>query len=235
MVPKTALTKVPARGRTSVSAEVYGVYNKKTAFVPKVVEKEDNIKEALRQKLIESFMFRALEPDNLKIVIDAMNEVIVKRDEVVIKQGDTGDELYFVLEGSLDCYRQNPGSSEKTHLLTYSEGMVFGELALLYNTYRAASIVANEGSLLYTLDRETFNNIVKESAIQKRQKYDDFLSGVELLQDLEAYERGKICDCLNTETYAPGKYIINEGDMGNTFYFIESGKAYATKKNAAGN
>jgi cAMP-dependent protein kinase regulator len=112
--------------------------------------------------------------------------------------------------------------------------MSFGELALLYNCPRAASIVAKEDSIVYSLDRECFNSIVKDSTVKKRQLYDEFLSKVELLQDLEPFERGVICDVLSPQTYNAGETIINEGEAGDTIYFIENGKAYATKKNAQG-
>ncbi len=50
-------------------------------------------------------------------------------------------------------------------LKTYVPGEAFGELALLYNAPRQASIKAKEDCVLYALDRETFNNIVKEAAM----------------------------------------------------------------------
>lgn len=184
------------RGRSSVSAEVYGLWNKKQAYVPKNIPKSLDIQEALKQKLNQSFMFRSLESNDLQIVINAMEEVKFSKGQYVIKQGDDGDVLYFVFTGSLDCHKLFPNKTEPTHLLTYTPGMSFGELALLYNTPRAASIVANEDSILYSLDRECFNNIVKDAAIKRRNKYDNFLSKVELLQELDQYERSKICDCL---------------------------------------
>jgi cAMP-dependent protein kinase regulator len=66
------------------------------AYVPKVHQKDQDIVAALQQKLTESFMFRALEPSDLKIVIDAMQEVQFKSGDMVINQGDDGDVLYFV-------------------------------------------------------------------------------------------------------------------------------------------
>lgn len=54
--------KPVVKGRTSVSAEVYGLFNKKGHFVPKVYPKNQDIEHALLNKLNESFMFRALEP-----------------------------------------------------------------------------------------------------------------------------------------------------------------------------
>lgn len=57
----------------------------------------------------------------------------------------------------------------------YVSGEVFGELALMYNAPRAASIDASEESVCFSLDRDTFNHIVKNAAIDRRKKYDGFL------------------------------------------------------------
>jgi len=48
-------------------------------------------------------------------------------------------------------------------LKTYKPGEAFGELALLYNAPRAATIKAKTESILFSLDRECFNHIVKGS------------------------------------------------------------------------
>lgn len=60
--------------------------------------------------------------------------------EFVIKEGDDGNDLFVVDKGSLKCTKKNKQSGEEVHLLDYKEGMAFGELALLYNAPRAASI-----------------------------------------------------------------------------------------------
>jgi len=62
-------------------------------------------------------------------------------------------------------------------------------LALLYNAPRAATIKAKTNATLFSLDRETFNNIVKDAANKKRTYYEEFLSKVELLSDMDPYER----------------------------------------------
>lgn len=67
-------------------------------------------------------------------------------------------------EGELDCYRKFPGKDEDTFLKTYNPGESFGELALLYNAPRAATIKAKTDSTLFSLDRDCFNGIVKDAA-----------------------------------------------------------------------
>lgn len=78
--------------------------------------------------------------------------------------------------GTLSCQKLFPGNTEATFLKTYQPGEAFGELSLLYNAPRAATIIANEECQLWRLDRETFNHIVKDAANKKRAQYETFLT-----------------------------------------------------------
>ena len=77
--------------------------------------------------------------------------------------------LYVVESGELSCFKLFPGKSEETFLKKYQPGEAFGELALLYNAPRAATIIADTESVLWSLDRQTFNHIVKDAANRKRE------------------------------------------------------------------
>ena len=76
------------------------------------------------------------------------------------------------------------------------------------------------------------NFIVKDSAIQNRTKYENFLSKVDVLQSLDTYERNKLCDCLTIQNYPKDSYVIKQGEKGDTFYMIMKGEGLALKKNA---
>ena len=89
--------------RTSVSAEAFGAWNKKGDFKAPVYEKTAQVKAALKNRLEQAFMFSCLNPDELTIVIDAMQYFKKQPGDVVIKEGDDGDALYVVESGTLKC------------------------------------------------------------------------------------------------------------------------------------
>jgi cAMP-dependent protein kinase regulator len=214
--------------RQSVSAEAFGEWNKKKSFIPPIVTKSDEQKDRLRNCLLKSFLFSNLEDQDLAIVIGAMKEVPVEPQQCVIEQGESGEHLYVTESGKLDCLITTSSGSPKV-VKTCEPGDVFGELALLYNCPRAATVKSQEKCVLWELDRATFTHIVKESAEKKRARYDIFLSKVSLLQSMDAYERSQLADALRSETFSDGMVIVNVGDVGTKFYIVEEGEAVATK------
>ena len=224
------MKKMSLLPRSGVSAEVYGMFHKKETFVARVVQKTPEQIQRIKTSVIHSFLFGNLEPKDLEVVINAMEEKRYKKGENIINQGDNGDCLYFVEEGNLNCFKKFQGSKESKLVKKYQPGDVFGELALLYNAPRAATItVESDEVITWVLDRETFNHIVKVAAQKKREKYENFLKKVEILSTIEPYELMQISDALKTATFKKGDYIIKEGEMGDVFYILEEGKCEATK------
>jgi len=215
--------------RVSVSAEAYGMWNRKEDFKARVIPKSEDSKNAIREKLNKSFMFAALSDSEKDIVIDAMLEIKAPANECIIKEGDQGDCLYVVGGGNLECTKVFPGQTDPTFLLSYTAGAAFGELALLYNAPRAATIETKDECLLWQLDRDTFNHIVKDSAIRRREKYEAFLEKVTIFSTMEPYERSKLADAFSECKFKAGDFIIKEGDKGDDLFLLQEGQAYATK------
>lgn len=159
----------------------------------------------------------------------------------VISQGDAGDFFYVVEKGSFDVYVNSSGFLQPgpdgmgQKVGSIQPGGSFGELALMYNAPRAATVVSAEaGCMLWALDRHTFRRILMESTFARRRMYESFLEEVPLLQTLTPYERSKIADALETQKFSPGDTIIKEGDLGSAFYLLESGEADAYKSDIEG-
>jgi cAMP-dependent protein kinase regulator len=174
-------------------------------------------------------MFSALDEMELKIVVDAIEEVKGQAGDTIIKEGDQGDCMYVLEDGKLTCTKVFAGNTEPTFLKEYQPGEGFGELALLYNAPRAATITAKTPYVIWKLDRDTFNNIVKDAAAKKREKYDNFLQQVEILKTLDTYERSKLGDAVKEYNYKKDDVIIREGEEGDIFFLIAEGTCIATK------
>ena len=80
------------------------------------------------------------------------------------------------------------------------------------------------------LDRGTFNNIVKDAAQRKREKYENFLQTVDILQSMDPYERSKLADAVKEERFSAGDYIIRQGATGDGFFMLSEGTAKAVKR-----
>jgi cAMP-dependent protein kinase regulator len=217
------------KARSSVSAEVYGFHNQKKEFVAKVNPKKDDQFKRLEEVVKKSFIFNNLDENELKTVLDAVEEARFKVGDKIITEGERGDVLFIVEKGELNCTKVLKKGESPTFLKTYNEGDSFGELALLYNAQRAATITAKTNAILWTLDSETFNHIVKDAAIKKREQYEEFLKGMEILKDINPYELSQICDALKSHTYNVGEKIINEAEDGDQFYIVAEGESYAEK------
>ena len=216
--------------RTGISAEAFGRFNKKRTYKPRIIKKTESQKEKIKNKCLTCFLFNNFDDMEISTIVDACEEKKYKKNEYVIKQGDNGDNLYIIESGELICEKVFNEGESPTYLKTYKEGELFGELALLYNAPRAATIYAKTDCVLWALDRLTFNSIIKESSINKREKYKRFLETIPLLSTVESYELYSICDAIKVEKFEKNQYIIKEGEEGDKFYILDEGEAVATKE-----
>lgn len=187
--------------KNAISAEVYGQYNQPENFVPKIIEKTELQKTQISKILEKSFMFKNLSPKDFQTIIDAMEIKNFEQNDRVITQGDDGFELYIVSEGKLKCTKTFPNTQEEIFLKFYNIGEVFGELALFYNTPRAANIYAETKSTLFCLDRLTFNFTIKKTAFEKREKFEKIIEKIEIFNSMDSYEKSKISDVLTEEIF----------------------------------
>ena len=230
--------------RTSVSAESLNPTSEgDDNWKPPLHQKTPDQVNRLRQSVSSNFLFSHLEEEQANLVLGALVENNIPAKGIkVITQGDAGDYFYIVEKGSFDIYVNPSGTigpgpeGMGTKVTSIGPGGSFGELALMYNAPRAATVISTEASsTLWRLDRVTFRRILMDSAFQRRRMYESFLEEVPLLQSLTPYERSKIADALNAQRFKAGEVIIREGDPGEDFFLLESGQAEAYKKEAGPN
>ena len=211
----------------SFSAEVYGEYNK-ASFNPIFIKKSEDTCQRLRVRLSGHWMFKSLQSEDKDILVEAMKEETYTFGDVVIKQGDKGDRLFIIDKGSFKCIRENEDTSQQL-LKVYNEGEIFGELALIYNNNRSATMIANSQECwVFSLDRQTFNHIISNNTMKRNEEYMKMLGNVPILKTLDQYEKSRILDACIHWLYQDGDYIITEGEPGEEFFILLSGEAKAT-------
>lgn len=220
--------------RGSILAESYAV---DANWKPPVHAKTPGQAAQITAALKESFLFQSLPTENFKQVVDAFRGPLAYTvGQQVIRQGgmvESGEPGLFVLEsGKLDVYIKTEATEHNplgNHVFTYDKmGQTFGELALLYSCPRAATVVCAADSVLWSLDRDTFNNCVKQGYQRLRQRRAACIESVEILKSLTASEREKIVDVVQSQTFDNGQQIIKTGDRGDRFYMVEEGRAMAS-------
>merc|ERR1712187_739814 len=100
-----------------------------------------------------------------------------------------------------------------------------GELALLYNAPRAATVITVTECVLWSIDRDTFNFCVKQGYRMMRERHLKFIASVNVFKDLSQEEREKIVDVLQLRTFQKGDVIMRTGDPVLDFYIVENGQA----------
>lgn len=113
-----------------------------------------------------------------------MEEKKTSDKETIIQEGESGDALFIVDSGEYDCFKIINGKNK--YLKTYQHGDAFGELALMYNAPRAATIVVKTPGTLYSLDRITFSQVVKNAATKKRELYKKVIDSIEIFADVSS-------------------------------------------------
>lgn len=119
--------------------------------------------------------------------------------------GQDGDYFYVVEKGSFTVLVDNKPVSQ------IGEGSSFGELALLYNAPRQATIRSDTNAVVFSLDRESYRFILAQSTSNREKEIKQALRAVPLLADLTEEQLDKLSDSVEVFPYNAGmlrKYFM---------------------------
>ena len=102
-----------------------------------------------------------------QVEIDALKPKLTcktfKKGEIILKEGDTDRNLFFLTSGSVSVRILLPESNRYKRLITYSPGVLFGELAFLDGSPRSADVWSDEDSETYLLSPDDYTVLQDES------------------------------------------------------------------------
>eukprot|EP00521_Asterionellopsis_glacialis_P013520 CAMPEP_0195292310 /NCGR_PEP_ID=MMETSP0707-20130614/8996_1 /TAXON_ID=33640 /ORGANISM="Asterionellopsis glacialis, Strain CCMP134" /LENGTH=422 /DNA_ID=CAMNT_0040352735 /DNA_START=550 /DNA_END=1814 /DNA_ORIENTATION=+ len=186
-------------------------------FVPPSYPKSDAAIQFIDASLADNFIFSSLNVTERRSLIDAMMLEAVSEGHVIINQGENGDYFYVVEEGqvSFSVDGNNVGSCTK--------GASFGELALLYNSPRAATCIAETDCRLWKVDQVTFRTMLASNTANEQKDIHLTIRKVPFLSEIDEANLTRVSDALTTVNFPEGERIINKGDVGEVFYIIREG------------
>ncbi|XP_072217926.1 cGMP-dependent protein kinase 2 [Leuresthes tenuis] len=187
--------------------------------VKKTVSETNLIVKAIQKN---DFLSR-LDDEQIAMMVDLLMASNFKPGEDVIKEGSEGDSMYIVAAGELIVTQAG------RELRSLTTGDVFGELAILYNCKRTATVKAKTPVHLWCMERQTYRTIITNKSKKKREQLMGFLKTSRTLKDLSDVQLSKIIDSMEEVKYQDKDVIVREGTEGDTFYIILKGEVLVTK------
>ena len=140
--------------------------------IPKYEKNEQELEEIL-PFLKTNFLTKSLADEEIKNIALAMKKELFSKNDTIIKYGDMGTKYYILSKGNVKVTVYKPGTDpkdenleQKVNIVKYmKQGVGFGELALLYNDKRSATIEAEDDCVVYSLDGILFKGMIVKSSI----------------------------------------------------------------------
>lgn len=198
---------------------------------------EDDIKLITQAILTNKNLTQIVQMDKTQIssIVAAAYRKEVAPGDVVIHQGDMdASEFYVVKTGEFQVTvaDSNSGDSKTSSgqiVGTIKSGHSFGELALLYQAPRAATVTAATKGTLFVIDRFTFKEVLKAASQGRINEFKKILGTIKLFNCLLSDEKESLANALVETHFIKGETIIKEGEEGDAFYILVTGQIQFSK------
>jgi len=191
------------------------------------VPKSDSDKEKIKDALKHTEVFGECTAEQLDFLAGVASPKDIKAGETVIRQGETGDLFYIVKSGKFDASLMQ--DKDKV-VATYGEGGAksFGELALLYDAPRAATVTCTESGSVWAIERKMFRHIMVQTGAEAQKTQDGFLKSVSLLSVLTDAQRHEVAQRMEVMGYMDSQYVCAVDDVADAMFFVKAGEVVAT-------
>lgn len=188
-----------------------------------VGEAIDEPTRALLVNALSGFFFLQSNPDEsnakMELLIKGMRKEEFAEGFLLITEGEAGSKLFVVESGTLEV------TINGSVIREMGRGSLLGELALLYDAPRSATVQCKTKCVVWSLSREIFKRIQAISATANQIQRARWLIQSPELATLSAIDLSRLVGTLQVVQYSPGDKILKENDLTTQVILIEKGHA----------
>jgi len=163
------------------------------------------------------------------MVADAVHLISVSRDEVVMRNGAQGTALFIVTEGLLEAKTKISGNMQGEFKLRAGDS--FGELGLLYDAPRTATITASCACKLWVLTRDEFEIVIRASHTHRIAEYSDLLVRIPYLRSVcDENNIDMVAGVVEEISFLEGEDVCVEGEDNGLLFVVYEGECDALKE-----
>jgi cGMP-dependent protein kinase len=167
------------------------------------------------------FLLQTLNDQAKNEIIISMSLYSLKEGKTLFEQGSPGNFWYIVQSGELSKFMNNRLNG------TIKAGQSFGEHALMNNSPRNNTVIADTDCRLWALRRQVFKKILEFIFTSNYEQNMKFLNGINI--PLDSTIKSIMANNLIQEIYHKDQYIFREGEFGSCMYIIKEGEVDCIK------
>jgi CRP-like cAMP-binding protein len=187
-------------------------------------------------------LFSALAPPDLRQLLAALEVRDVPMGGEVIAQGSDGHEAFVVVRGVLEVLRHGAGASSPVTLAALGPGAIFGEMALVSEAPRAASVLAVEPTQLLCVSKDALDALATRVPAVGRElgrfcrarMLSNLARHSPILCAVRPEDRTALMGRFETCAFEPGEVLVREGSEGEGIYLIASGGVEVMRSEPSG-
>jgi CRP-like cAMP-binding protein len=193
-----------------------------------IFSKKVPAKESIYDFIHEIPLFSKLSESDTKSLCDILRIIEVPSGKKIIVEGDKGTEFFTIVKGKVNVTKRLKSGAQRS-VATLEIGDSFGEVALIEDTYRTATVRAITKTFLIKLDKKGFDKFIKKSGIDK-EKITDMIGISKILMNIQMFsffnpsQINSLISKLQSANFNKDEMIFKQNDLGDKFYIIQDGE-----------
>ncbi|OMJ74577.1 hypothetical protein SteCoe_26476 [Stentor coeruleus] len=187
-------------------------------------KKNDQDLKLISSSLQKHFIFNSLTNQQKNLIVERMRFYEIEANQVIFEQNSKGTSFFIISAGRVEVII----NGNRVNVLKSGES--FGELALLHDTPRSASVRTIIKCNLWSVDRGTFRTTLEELNAQNFLENKKFIDSISVFEVLSEEQREILVGALSVLKFTNGSKVVNEGDPGDLLYIIKEGSVVCTQK-----